>query len=421
MARDELLEKSDMLEKIKNMKVIDLKRMLKACSLPTNGNKPDLVERLTEAYISGKGSEIFAAELVPELNKTESNLHAANEADFAAELEGKVPELNETESNEKYNSDLISSSSFDHDSDKVSGNSEEDLNLNADSEITGPLKEQAVTNENKVVKKKMRINRNTTSINFDFFNPNPVNPIKSTNLTVKAATGSLQATTKDMPNAEKQLVKAERYSPIVFSASEKPAIRSGVAKLHTSAASTSLTDLERLKRRAERFGESVSSVLREMEEKEKLERRMLKFGIGGPLAESSRMSDEMEEKEKLERRKLKFGTGGPFAETSRMSDEMEEKEKLERRKLKFGTGGPFGEASRMNDEMEEKEKLERRMLKFGTGGPFGETSRMSDEMEEKRRLERRRLIIGIGEPLAALLRMGDEEKKKKRAERFGLS
>ncbi|KFM68045.1 SAP domain-containing ribonucleoprotein, partial [Stegodyphus mimosarum] len=308
MEQDELTEKNDMLERIRNMKVTDLKRMLKACSLPTNGNKPDLIERLTEACISGKGSEIFAAELVPELNKTESNLHARNEADFAAELEDKVPEFNETESNEacvkdKNNSNLISSSSFGHDSDKVSSNSEEESNLNINSEIAKPLKKRAVTNDNedKVVKKKMRINRNTTSINFDFFNPSPVNPIKSTDLTVKAAAGSLQATTKDMPNAEKQLVKAERHSRIVFSACEKPAIRSGVAKLHTSAASTSLTDLERLKRRAERFGESVSSVLREMEEKEKLEKRRSKFGIGGSLAVTSRMSDEEKKRKRAER------------------------------------------------------------------------------------------------------------------------
>ncbi|KAG8201379.1 hypothetical protein JTE90_016854 [Oedothorax gibbosus] len=77
--------------------------------------------------------------------------------------------------------------------------------------------------------------------------------------------------------------------------------------------------LDVLRKRSERFGETVSTVLKNLEDEEKLNQRKIRFG-------GNKHDNELEDKEKLNQRKIRFG----ISASGNKDDEEKKKKRAER-------------------------------------------------------------------------------------------
>ncbi|GBL90866.1 hypothetical protein AVEN_27979-1 [Araneus ventricosus] len=307
---------------IENMKVAELKKKLKDIGLPITGNKSELVERLQGSILAAKN----------------------NAATNPGELESSSSELDSSLLNES--SKLNSSSAEPEDKDGAKTGDDElpvsSPEKSKEAPVTKsafiPLKKRVVAqtsagSSEKPKEKKIILNRN--HIPTPKFIPNkPAEPLKNKNVVTvdksditknkDSKEGITTASTiKDGPNkiylnAAKNISEDERISlrakrfnitaPEPTSKSGKITITSkkDVASSATSTSSSTLTPsatvptLDVLQKRALRFGENVSKVLRQLEEQQKVLKRKSKFDIGNGVSSA-------EEQEKKKKRAERFG------------------------------------------------------------------------------------------------------------------
>lgn len=284
---------------IKNLKVSDLRKKLKDLGLPTAGTKSELIEKLQEAMLGGKGLESNSdldSALLEETNEINSVSDTLDEKDDDI-LDEEIALASPTKLKDTSASEILENASV----------KEQEATHSSDA-----------TSQNPKVEKKIVLKRNHIPI----LKMAPSKPVedpkdvagcsapKEIDEKTSAAEDSgkespkiINLTTKNRNEEEKIILRSKRFNILAPGASSGKLItvedpKSGEIILSpVNAAPT----LEVLQKRAERFGGNVSLVMKLMEEKEKLLKRKRKFGDvrGGTGMNSS--EDEERKRKRAER------------------------------------------------------------------------------------------------------------------------
>ncbi|CAL1277264.1 unnamed protein product [Larinioides sclopetarius] len=305
---------------IESMKVAELKKKLKDIGLPITGNKSELVERLQGSILAAKNN---AATNPGELESSSSELDSSL--------------LNDSSKLNSYAEPEEKDGSKTGDNELPVSSPEKSKEVPVTKSAFIPLKKRVIAqasagSSEKPKEKKIVLNRN--HIPTPKFIPNkPAEPLKVKNVVTIDKTDitknkdtkeriTTASTIKDGPNkiclnAAKNITEDERISlrakrfnitaPEATSKSGKVTITSkkDVASSATSTSASILTPptaptLDVLQKRALRFGENVSKVLKQLEEQQKVLKRKSKFNIGNGVSSA-------EEQEKKKKRAERFG------------------------------------------------------------------------------------------------------------------
>ncbi|GFU21536.1 SAP domain-containing protein [Nephila pilipes] len=288
---------------IKNMKVSDLRKKLKDIGLPTSGTKAELIERLQESMLGGKGLELNSdldSALLDETNEGNSVSDPLDEKDDDI-LDDEIALASPTKLKDASATEVLENASV---KEQVASHSSE------------------VTAQNLKVEKKIVLKRNHIPVlkiapsksvesQKDIANSNAAEEVNRETLSTgdsnKETPKIIHLTTKNLDEDERIKLRAKR-----FNITAPETVKSGKTAFssknftsdsilsHLNAAPT----FEVLKKRAERFGGNVSSVMKKMEEKEKILKRKMKFGdVSGPNYISS-LGDDDKKKKRAERFKV---------------------------------------------------------------------------------------------------------------------
>ncbi|KFM64585.1 SAP domain-containing ribonucleoprotein, partial [Stegodyphus mimosarum] len=266
---------------VQSLKIPDLKKRLQALGLPVTGSKMELMERLQTANISGNDVPFLTVD--PFADEGRSN---------SFDDGNKNPEDDSCISLLDNDQTLFSSEG---DSMKIVDNSIGDSKLSTDNPPSKPLKKGvAKGTESTVTRKKIQLNRTNVIMS----TPKPLSPVKSASvIKTTQAGGKKKLSLKSMTDDERLAMRAKRFnvtpSAASLSKSEKSFRSSGSVGLTNISTSA---DLEVLKKRAERFGQNVSSVMKQIEEKERLLKRKFKFGASVSSLSAISSLDEQEKK-----------------------------------------------------------------------------------------------------------------------------
>ncbi|CAN7998486.1 unnamed protein product [Ixodes hexagonus] len=275
-------------DSIKNMKVADLKKELKARGLSTTGNKSELVERLEAAAGVPKDLltdvQLDEASLDPNAEVNEDEM--LSEDSLLLQTEGKANNGEAFGSDE----DLLATpvakaapqlpptatdlSAATKDQDKTEGLSPKQTSS----------QDPKVLDAGKKAKTKVTMSEAGSAER---------NGTGATKAATKALSVEERAKKFNMPlsDSARLKVRMERFGATAADATTTKSGTKGTAK--TSRASISANpppvNLVQLKKRAERFGQSVSTVAKDLEEKERLLKRKQRFG-NLPDAEGTKKS-----------------------------------------------------------------------------------------------------------------------------------
>ncbi|XP_054723677.1 uncharacterized protein LOC129233725 [Uloborus diversus] len=110
---------------------------------------------------------------------------------------------------------------------------------------------------------------------------------------------SPKTSTKVMSQAEKLAMRAKRFNITNSGTTSTKFTKVNSAKPLSLSNAATAPDVDTLKKRAERFGQNVSTVLKQIEEKEKLLKRKLKFGAN--VSSTSSLDDKTKKMKRAER------------------------------------------------------------------------------------------------------------------------
>jgi len=228
---------------LNKMKMADLKKELQLRDLKVSGNKQDLIQRLQQYLEEHEGAEVEAGDddALLELNENESKV---------ADISSGEDKLEKSLLDESQSKEL-----------EVEDNAEELL----DDKTTKVSEESAV--EKEAVKEDETV---TPPEDTKEASPEPKVLVKSTQ--------PLAAMTEE----EKKEQRAKKYGIKVTELPEDKKL--DMRKKRFGMGKSSITDhkvevdAEKLKKRAERFGAVVSSVLTDKEQEEKIRKRKERFG-----------------------------------------------------------------------------------------------------------------------------------------------
>lgn len=263
-------------DSIRNMKVADLKRELKARGLAATGNKNELIERLEAA--AGILKDITDAQLDepldPSIDVNEDEVLSEDSLLLQAEGKGNNGDTFPSED------DLIATPVI-----KQPTPLRTNKNI-----IKTPVPMKKVEDPEKVVA--------TAPAAASDSETKEAVCSKSSVAGTKCVLKTVKAPPKDMTPEERQALRAKKFNmPLTDSARLKmrmerfgPVVPGGKTTVKTTtggmakAGGTSIrsnvppVDLAQLKKRAERFGQSVSTVAKSLEEKERILKRRERFG-----------------------------------------------------------------------------------------------------------------------------------------------
>lgn len=254
---------------VTKMKVVDLRKELKARGLSHAGDKAELVSRLQAAITQDEHGDI--------------NLDS-DEIDSDGVLEDE---------DDKSQQDILSDSAVDTLNEELalavnpppkSGETKPIRTLKRKFTSENKNKEDDKDGEKEVTAKKIILNRSASITSA---------PVKNEDDKLETKTSEIKETqennktkiTSDVDVKTRLELRAKRFGlPIKVSEAERKEARkqrfgSGTTSVVTTNNKPSLSEnLEKLKKRAERFGQSVSKIMTDIENKEKLEKRKAKFG-----------------------------------------------------------------------------------------------------------------------------------------------
>lgn len=254
---------------INKLKVVELRKELKTRGLPTNGDKSELVARLQAAMSQDDHGDINLDSdeidsdgvLEDEDDKSQTDMLDDAAVDTLNEelalSEPPKPTAEETKSaNKPAFKRKITSESKEKSGDKEP--TAKKIVLNRASSITTPAKTVEVTEDTE----KTEENK-------------PDVPAESNKVKITA----------DIDPKTRLELRAKRFGlPVKMSDNERKEARmkrfgqnTGNSAISVSGGTVS-ENLDKLKQRAERFGQSVSKIMTDIENKEKLEKRKAKFG-----------------------------------------------------------------------------------------------------------------------------------------------
>jgi len=282
------------MEEIQNMKVADLKKKLKEFGLPITGNKTELVDRLQLACLSSKELDSFENS---QLSLDESQINELENTDNSAALEDNDLLLFN-------NSSYLNSSQEDS---KILDGAENKLNIISNStSVTMPLKKRSLNktdSEGTGVEKKVQLIRtNATHIDFSVKAASDSKPVVVASDDKNDLEEKRVVSTKTMSAAERLAMRAKRFNTgnSVATTNTSKSINSRNSKQSILSSSVP-PDLDVLKKRAERFGQSVSTVMKQIEQKERLLKRKCKFGASLAISATSSIDEQAKKKQRAER------------------------------------------------------------------------------------------------------------------------
>ncbi|XP_015924270.1 SAP domain-containing ribonucleoprotein [Parasteatoda tepidariorum] len=274
---------------IDNMKVPELKKRLKSMGLPTSGNKAELIERLQEAYLSEKDGSLDGT--LDDESLEEALLNDDPE-------QSAIPET------------VIGTEEFSFSS------PEKDLQKVAESNVSKPLKKRVVaqtpspTVESPKPSKIVLKRDNYPTIE----PPEPQPTSKKDHPLIEAPKSEVVAkATKILTASERLQLRAKRFNIDSKTSSDTSAVKvtgpgEKVGSVTAPAvASAKGGNLDVLRKRAERFGENVSTVMKQLENQEKLLKRKMKFTGGAVQTVSSTDKSLGGEQDKKKQRLERFG------------------------------------------------------------------------------------------------------------------
>ncbi|CAH2054543.1 unnamed protein product, partial [Iphiclides podalirius] len=255
---------------VSKLKVVDLRKELKTRGLSYTGDKAELVARLQAAIAQDDHGDIN---------------FDSDEIDSDGVLEDE---------DDKSQNDILDDTAVDtlneelaleENSAKQTNESKPQKSLKRKISSTETTKEKQVQDNKEANCKKIVLNRATlTSVPKaaeDISEPKSEEKLPSNNNRVKI--------TADLDPKTRLEMRAKRFGlPVKMTEAERKEARKqrfGQADTNTSVIKDSITstslqeNLEKFKQRAQRFGQSVSSIMTDIENKEKLEKRKAKFGI----------------------------------------------------------------------------------------------------------------------------------------------
>lgn len=293
MADPAVAESAMTIEEIPSMKVTDLRKKLKELNLPITGNKSELIERLQEAYVSCKGSDSFDN---TQLSFEGSQISELESADDSGAVEDSVL-LDQDQYSSYINSSL-------EDDSKVLDS--KNNNINSVSVIMPPKKRTFIkVGAISTAEKKVSLNRTSvTDVEFEIKENQPKS--KPATISTNGRNNSdekINLSVKNMSAAERLAMRAKRFN--VSSSDTKPSNLRSLSNNRNSKQSilTSATapDLNVLKKRAERFGQCVSTVMKQIEQKERLLKRKCKFGANLAVSSTTNVDEQVKKKQRAER------------------------------------------------------------------------------------------------------------------------
>lgn len=299
-------------EDLQNMKVADLKKELKLHGLSTVGNKSDLINRLSqhssfktgETSIENEGLATTDDQGDGSLENEETNSVSSDEDEidvsddrlhFIDDTKNNIAEKDETESPFKtvIRGSVESTSSTEIQ--KQSLNSEQKTIETASDKISG------------VQEKKLLLKRtNPSTFPAPIISHTPVEPVQNKS-EESSKPRKIITPLKVLTSPERLQMRAKRFNLSVKSTNGTESLTKnrGVKRNNDLSTATAAPDVDLLKKRAARFGQSVSTVMKQIEEKEKVLKRKLRFGCSATASLGG--LSKVDEEEKKRRRAERFG------------------------------------------------------------------------------------------------------------------
>ncbi|XP_029850261.2 SAP domain-containing ribonucleoprotein [Ixodes scapularis] len=270
-------------DSIKNMKVADLKKELKARGLSTTGNKSELVERLEAA--AGVPKDLLTdvqlddASLDPTAEVNEDEV--LSEDSLLLQTEGKANNGEAFGSDEDLLATPVSKTAPQQITDKLPLTAT-DLSVSAKGQekAAGQPAKQALSQEPKTPDAGKKSKTKVTMSGQAGAETN------GTGGAIKAAGKALSVEERakkfNMPlsDSARLKVRMERFGAVASDSGTAKSEAKGTTKTSRTSISANPppVNLVQLKKRAERFGQSVSTVAKDLEEKERLLKRKQRFG-----------------------------------------------------------------------------------------------------------------------------------------------
>ncbi|KAJ0172246.1 hypothetical protein K1T71_012219 [Dendrolimus kikuchii] len=254
---------------ISKMKVVDLRKELKARGLSYAGDKAELVSRLQAAMAQDEHGDI--------------NLDS-DEIDSDGVLEDE---------DDKSQNDILSDSAVDTLNEELaladhpptkSNDTKPARTLKRKFTSETKNKEDDKDGEKEATSKKIVLNRSTSIMSVPAKNEDNKLETKSDEVNESRENNKTKITA-DIDVKTKLELRAKRFGlPVKMTEAERKEARKqrfgqSATSIVTTNSKPSLSEnMEKLKKRAERFGQSVSKIMTDIENKERLEKRKAKFG-----------------------------------------------------------------------------------------------------------------------------------------------
>lgn len=255
---------------VSKLKVVDLRKELKSRGLSYTGDKAELVARLQLAISQEEHADI--------------NLDS-DEIDSDGVLEDE-DDKSQTDILDDTAADTLNEElELEESSAKQTNESKPQKALKRKISSTEPTKEKLLQDNKEAASKKIVLNRTALT---------SVPKVKEENVEAKSeeklpSSNKVKITAEIDPKARLEM-RAKRFGlPVKMTEAERKEARKqrfGQIDINTTVTkSAHLTpasfqeNIDKLKQRAQRFGQSVSSIMTDIENKEKLEKRKAKFGI----------------------------------------------------------------------------------------------------------------------------------------------